>query len=702
MDSGALPEVAADRDPHRPLNPPDALGTGVFALPAYLSNGLVGLRFLGAPLLGGVSMLDGFAGENPEKRIEAAARTPFPLAGDLVIDGVRLSHAPYLMGEPQQSYDFASGELTTRASFRTAGARAEIEVVAFCSRRRPTLVCQEIRLTFDAACGVELSAGLDTRGIDGREGALLKDGELWEEAGIDGGMRWFSQADVASCGLAFTTELLAADEAERQGRRRERILETAYRFRAVAGRTYRLRQVTSLVSEGEHHQPDLQAARLAAMAGRDGFNTLRNENAAEWAEIWKSRVRLIGAERKWQEMADAAWYYLNASAHSSALASTSIFGLATWPDYHYYYGHVMWDIETFVVPALTFLQPHAAAAMLDFRGDHLEAARTNAALFGRRGLQFPWESGRSTGQEAAPLPGSASWHEDHVTLDVAKAFAFYADITGDERFLRDRAAPVLAGVGDWICSRVEKTARGYELKRSMGIAERKEPADNAAFVNMSAKVVLRDAARVCAAAGAPVDPKWAEVADGLVLPEQDGAVVSHDGWRADEEKGETPDPLLGVFPVGCELSDEMRQKTFALYLGLADKYAGAPMLSAFLGAWAAMAGDRGEALRLLDEGYGKFIQGRFRQTLEYRHDRFPEQPQAGPFFANIGGFALSLLLGFTGLQPDGDLPDRWARRKAVLPAGWDAIEVDRLWIRGRPMRLVARHGEMARLEDVGT
>ena len=26
-------------------------------------------------------------------------------------------------------------------------------------------------------------------------------------------------------------------------------------------------------------------------------------------------------------------------------ASTSMFGLATWHDYHYYYGHVMWDIK---------------------------------------------------------------------------------------------------------------------------------------------------------------------------------------------------------------------------------------------------------------------------------------------------------------------------------------------------------------------
>jgi hypothetical protein len=30
-----------------------------------------------------------------------------------------------------------------------------------------------------------------------------------------------------------------------------------------------------------------------------------------------------------------------------------MFGLATWHDYHYYFGHVMWDIETFVPPLVS-------------------------------------------------------------------------------------------------------------------------------------------------------------------------------------------------------------------------------------------------------------------------------------------------------------------------------------------------------------
>ena len=58
----------------------------------------------------------------------------------------------------------------------------------------------------------------------------------------------------------------------------------------------------------------------------------------------------------------------------------------------------MWDIETFCVPPLIFLQPDAAQSILDYRFRNLEAARSNARLMGRRGLQFPWKVPRHRGR----------------------------------------------------------------------------------------------------------------------------------------------------------------------------------------------------------------------------------------------------------------------------------------------------------------
>jgi hypothetical protein len=63
----------------------------------------------------------------------------------------------------------------------------------------------------------------------------------------------------------------------------------------------------------------------------------------------------------------------------------------------------------------------------------------------------------------------------------------------------------------------------------------------------------------------------------------------------------------------------------------------------------------------------------------------------------MGGYLMSLLLGFPKLAPSYATPDTWSVGDVVLPKGWDAITVDRLWIRGRPFSIEAVHGKPARL-----
>jgi trehalose/maltose hydrolase-like predicted phosphorylase len=683
-----------------PINPPPVVGAGRRELPAYIANGVIGLRVRDVPLTPGMTLVSGYSGEHYERQIEAAAVAPYPLAGDLALDGVWLSDVPHQVSNPRQAYDFSAGELTSAFEFKAEGVTAQVEVLTFCSRNDPTLVCQEISVTVDKACSVGLRSIVDATNADGKavRHSRLTPGE--DKSATDGALLWEASGGLTTCGVAFVTELLGAgpDPQTQRPPLRDHKLLTEYGLRARANRPIRLRQIASLVPNLLHEQPDHQAARLAAKAKSDGFDKLRRQNRAIWDELWKGRIRVVGASERWQTLTDAAFFYLNSSVHSSSPASTSIFGLATWHDYHYYYGHVMWDIEAFAAPALCLVQPEAAEALLDYRTSKLEGAERNARLMGRRGLQFPWESAPASGNEAAPLPGTAAWHEDHVSLDVARAFTLHADVTGNPEFLRTQVWPVLAGVSEWLTTRVTKTRGGYAILDSMGIAEREAPVNNAAFTNMGAVVVLRQAIRVAEQLGLPADPIWAKIADGLHIPMRGSAVISHDDYRVDEEKGATPDPLMGLFPFGYRLTPQEEQATLTLYLDMAQDYIGSPMLSALYGTWASRLGDRALALKLLDEGYGQFCAGRFLQTLEYRPDRFPEQPQAGPFFANIGGYLTGLLFGFTGLNPGPGEPQSWAERPVVLPEGWTSIEVDRLWVRGRAMRLTARHGELAVLE----
>ena len=686
-----------------PLSPAKIIGSPPGALPAYVGNGLIGLRVREMPLRRGLAVVSGLSGVDPVAQIQAAAHAPYPFAQDLRIGRVWLSDVQQQVDGLEQAYDFGCGELTSSFRFSADGVLVNAEVLTFCSRTQPTLALQELRLSVDRPCHLALRAGIDPGNIEGRW--LRRNTSTPGESSpvVDGSLCWETLGGLSTCGLAYTTAFLG--DAEVQQSRWEwgeqRPLVTEYAFDATPGRTYRLQQITSLVPSQLHEMPDHEATRLAAFGKRLGFDALREANRQAWRELWRGRICLEGAGAHWQALADAAFFYLNTSAHPSSPSSTSIFGLAEWYNYNYYYGHIMWDLDQFAIPVLTLLQPPAAHALLDFRWRSLPAARANAQLNGRAGAQFPWESSMTRGQEAAPGAGSAAWFEDYVSLVVARAFTHYDYATGDQEFLRTRCWPVLHGVAEWLVSRVERTARGYEYRRTMGIAEREQPSDNVAFTNMAARLVLREARSCALRLGYDPPPAWAEIERDLVLPldPASGVMLSYDGFQPSDTKGATPSPAAALFPLGYELEPRVERATLTYFLQLADRYIGNPMLSALYGVWAAWLGDRERSLRLFEEGYAQFVTGRFAQTLEYRPDRFPDQPLAGPFFANLAGFLLGCLCGLPGLRPDAGDPAGWCRRAVVLPAGWEAIMVERLWVRGRPARLIARHGdERARID----
>src|SRR3954454_5328355 len=101
-----------------PISPPPVVGSAGNELPAYMSNGVVGLKVRDNPLTPGMALLSGFSGEHPERKIEAAAFAPYPVAGDICLGGVWMSDAPQCVRVIDQAYDFSTAELTTRLTFK--------------------------------------------------------------------------------------------------------------------------------------------------------------------------------------------------------------------------------------------------------------------------------------------------------------------------------------------------------------------------------------------------------------------------------------------------------------------------------------------------------------------------------------------------------------------------------------------------------
>ncbi len=85
--------------------------------PAYLANGLVGLRIPQIPLPQGTALVNGFVGLSPETGHEQCGDAPYPVGADIAIGGVWLSDRPDLAAFVSQEYDFACGELRSAFTF---------------------------------------------------------------------------------------------------------------------------------------------------------------------------------------------------------------------------------------------------------------------------------------------------------------------------------------------------------------------------------------------------------------------------------------------------------------------------------------------------------------------------------------------------------------------------------------------------------
>jgi hypothetical protein len=145
----------------------------------------------------------------------------------------------------------------------------------------------------------------------------------------------------------------------------------------------------------------------------------------------------------------------------------------------------------------------------------------------------------------------------------------------------------------------------------MGIAEREREVDNAAFTNMATVSVQRSAIDAANRLGCVADPAWAQIAEKMVIPRREHVIVSHDEYRTDEEKGATPDPLVGTFPLGVDMTPEVEAATLKFYLSRCEKYLGSPIALGALWSLAVYTGDRALAAKLMEDGIRPVLRGSF-------------------------------------------------------------------------------------------
>src|SRR6478736_5872559 len=193
-----------------------------------------------------------------------------------------------------------------------------------------------------------------------------------------------------------------------------------------AGETYRFSIAGSSITSAQHADPLNEAERMTIFAKLDGRERLINFHNKAWDSLWTSDI-VIDGDAQAQQDVHSMMYHLYSFTREGTAYSLSPMGLSGLG----YNGHVFWDTELWMFPALLVLHPELAKSMTEYRYQRLEAAKRNAFANGFKGAMFPWESAE-TGVEETPVWALSGPFEHHITACVSIAAWNYYCVTQDK------------------------------------------------------------------------------------------------------------------------------------------------------------------------------------------------------------------------------------------------------------------------------
>ncbi|MDE5662191.1 MAG: glycoside hydrolase family 65 protein, partial [Muribaculaceae bacterium] len=294
------------------------------------------------------------------------------------------------------------------------------------------------------------------------------------------------------------------------------------------GTDYTFSVIGTAISENTHDDIRNDAERLTFFAAVEGPERLRARHLQEWAALWESDILIEGDPQAQQDVHNMLYHVYSFIREGSGL-SLSPMGLSGFG----YNGHVFWDTETWVYPAVLLLNHDMARSLLDYRYKRLDAARRNAYQHGYRGAMFPWESA-ATGSEETPAHNLYSHFENHINADIAIAAWQYWQGTHDIDWLRQKGYPLIKETADFWVSRVEPRrdgTEGYERGNVIGADEwGKNPGggknvDNNAYTTAAAMRNLDIADKAARALGLRPDSRWKTVREGLRLTRDENGII---------------------------------------------------------------------------------------------------------------------------------------------------------------------------------
>jgi trehalose/maltose hydrolase-like predicted phosphorylase len=427
-----------------------------------------------------------------------------------------------------------------------------------------------------------------------------------------------------------------------------------------AGQTYAYAVAGSSITSAHHDDPLNEAERLTIFARLEGKERLLAFHRNAWKELWRSDVQITGDAQAQQDV-HSMLYHLYSFSRAGTDFSPSPMGLSGLG----YNGHVFWDTDLWMFPALLVLHPEIAKSMVEYRFRRLEPARRNAFAHGYRGAMYPWESADS-GVEETPVWALSGPFEHHISADVALAAWQYYCVTQDKAWLREKGWPILSATADFWASRVERNGPGhYDIKNVVAADEWAENVDNNAFTNAAAQVNLQNATTAAKLLGLRPDPDWALVARNIpILQLADGVTQEHATYKGEGIK--QGDVNLLAYPLKTITEPAQIRKDLAYYETRVPTEGTPAMTQAIFALLYARLGNAEKASLWFKDAYVPNLLPPFRVIAETKGG-------TNPYFATgAGGVLQAVLMGFGGLDIT---PNGLVQVKSTLPTGWQSVRI---------------------------
>jgi len=615
----------------------------------------------------------------------------------------------------RQVLDLHEGTLTTRYHYVDFGRDTGIEVVTLVSQAAPHIAATRItiaptydgwvRLSFPLTLWPEHAPRFPLARMSGpeMEQAVAKDGlslqarppatadraAIWYPGYVeiratsgDARSRTLSLAGRAANGLgmAMAAAIALPPQARAQKVRLQRgrnqlTLNVALRVRR--GRTYTFTKYVAMSRAGWGGEAAADLT-LARQARERGFDRLLRENRAAWQALWRSDI-MIDGDAKAQQVAHSELYYLLANTTPDTDWAPGPCGLTPC-----YAGHVFWDSDTWMFPALLVLHPRRAESLVAYRAHTLPEAEQRAKEHGFAGAMYPWESDPENGSDQTPHSAVVlSDSEIHVNAEVAFAQWQYYLATLDRDWLRTRGWPVIRAVAQFFASRAtyDERDRRYEILHVTSVSESDSDIPNDTYTNMEAAQALRIATTAAGLVGQPADPAWERVAREMYIPLAPGGARHLPFDPSVTARGRSragPMPLFFLPALDLPMSAGLRQNDIDYAIRPNPPKSAGGFSMAMLPGVAASdeVGRAGSAAAWL---YLYLTGGTLKPPFNIRTETAGNE--VGPFLTGTGAYLQCLIYGLTGLRIRQDgLVDAYA---PVLPKGWQSLTLRNVAFRGR-------------------